>query len=232
MRASMIGRALIGTTLGVATLLAAVLPAAAADDPPPLTPAQAALFDSNHLKGITRPVKLEYAFKHQGGTGDFDDIVTADVRNVRPDGHKDVWVQFLTGTHRMNFPPAMDFQGNPLLMYFLEHDVVEMEQATGGTSAYFRNRIRAAFLDADMHETKVAIGDGQSCEGHEIVIEPFRTDPHLAGFPAFRDKTYHFTLCDRVPGTIYRISTAVPTVGNGISGAFEEAMTYEGEAAP
>lgn len=223
----MIARALIGTTLGLAAVLASVS-LARAEDPPALTPAQVALFESDHLKGITQPVRLEYAFKHQGGAGDFDDTVTADIREVRADGRKDVWVQFLSGAHHMNFPPAMDFQGNPLLMYFLEHDVVEMQQATGGSSAYFRNRIRQAFLKADMHGTQVKI-DGKTCEGHEIVISPFRTDPHLASLPAFRDKTYHFTLCDRVPGTIYRINTTVPAVGNGVSGAFEEAMTYEGE---
>ncbi len=228
MSAPMITRALIGTTLGVSMMLAPASAPMAADDPPPLTPAQIALFESNHMKGISQPVRLDYAFKHQGGTGDFDDTVTADVRDVRADGRKDVWVQFLNGDHHMNFPPAMGFNGNPLLMYFLEHDVVEMQQATGGSSSYFRNLIRAAFLHADMHPADVPVG-GKTCEGHEIVISPFRNDAHLAQFPGFQGKTYHFTLCDHVPGTIYRISTTVPAVGNGVSGAFEEAMTYEGE---
>lgn len=230
----MIGRALIGTTLGVAVMLASASTSIAAQngqDDQSLTPAQVALFDSNHLKDITKPVRLEYAFSHQGGVGDFKDTITADIRDVRSDGRKDVSVQFLSGTRQVKFPPAMGFNGNPLLMYFLEHDVVEMQQATGGNAGYFRNLIRAAFLDADMHPTKVAF-KGRTYDGHEIVISPFRQDSHLAQFPAFRDKTYHFILCDGLPGTIYQISTTVPTVGNGISGAFKEAMTYEGEKTP
>jgi len=226
----MIRHALIGTTLGVACMLAPIAGPMAADDAPSLTPAQVALFESNHLKGITQPVRLEYKFTHQGGLGDFSDTVTADIRDVHADGKKDVWVEFLTGTHQMKFPPAMGFDGNPLLMYFLEHDTVEMQQATGGAQGYFRNRIREGFLQADMHTAAIKVGD-KSCEGHEIVIVPFRDDPHFSQ-SAFRDKAYHFTLCDAVPGTIYSISTTVPAVSNGVNGAFQEAMTYEGEQAP
>lgn len=212
-------------------MLACASVSSAAPDDRSLTPAQVALFDSNHLKGITRPVRLEYAFKHQGGAGDFGDTITEDIRAVHPDGRKDVWVQFLSGTREMKFPPAMGFNGNPLLMYFLEHDVVEMQQATGGSSSYFRNRIRAAFLNADMHPATVSF-KGRTYEAHEIVISPFRTDAHVAQFPAFKEKAYRFILCDGLPGTIYQISTTVPAVGNGNSGAFKEAMTYEGEQAP
>ena len=226
----MMRHALIGTTLGVAWMLALLAHAMAEDGQPSLTPAQVALFESNHLKGITRPVRLEYAFTHQGGAGDFTDKVTADVRDVRADGKKDVWVQFLSGAHQMNFPPAIGFNGNPLLMYFLEHDAVEMQEATGGASGYFRKRIRESFLHADMRPSEIAVG-GKTCAGHEIVIAPFRDDPHFAQ-SAFRGKTYHFTLCEDVPGTIYSISTAVPAVSTGVNGTFEEAMTYEGEQAP
>ncbi|MBV8535258.1 MAG: hypothetical protein JO128_06690 [Alphaproteobacteria bacterium] len=195
-----------------------------------MTQAQVALFESNHLKDITRPVRLEYGFTHQGGAGDFADKVTEDIRDVHSDGRKDVWVQFLSGTHEMKFPPAIGFNGNPLLMYFLEHDAVEMQEATGGASGYFRNRIRNAFLHAEMHPTDVAVG-GKACAGREIVIAPFRDDPHFAQ-SAFREKSYQFTLCDGVPGTIYRIATTVPDIGNGAGGAYQEALTYEGEQAP
>jgi len=225
----MMRHALIGTTLGVAWMLAPLAHAMAADDAPSLTQAQVVLFESNHLKDITRPVRLEYAFTHQGGAGDFTDKVTEDIRDVHPDGRKDVWVQFLSGTHQMKFPPAIGFNGNPLLMYFLEHDATEMQQATGGASGYFRNRIRNAFLNAEMHSIAITV-DGKTCAGREIVIAPFRDDPHFAQ-SAFREKSYRFTLCDGVPGTIYRIATTVPAVSNGAGGVYEEAMTYEGEQA-
>jgi hypothetical protein len=221
------GRTGIHDALIGAALLLGVVGAAHAEDPP-LSPAQIALFESDHLKGITRPVRLEYAFEHRGGSGgDYVDKVSADIREVHEDGGKDVAVDFLSGERRMNFPPVTGFHGNPLLMFFLEHDVIEMRQATGGAATYFRNRIRRAFLDgAEMHPVEVTV-DGGEQSGTEIVITPFRNDAMVERFPGVADKTYHFILCDAVPGTIYRISTAAGK--SAAPAAFEESMTYSGE---
>ncbi len=229
----MIARTFVaGTTIGLASLLASLPAPSAAEDAPRYTPAQMALFESNHMKNISRPVRLEYSFTHQGGvSGDFVDKVTADIRDVHVDGKKDVWVHFLSGPHEVDFPPAIGYRGNPLLMYFLEHDVTEMHEATGGAAAYFRNRIRESFLRADIRPTEVT-AKGQTCDGHEITVSPFRTDPNLTRFPAIQEKTYRFVLCDTVPGTIYEISTVVPEVSSGPGGAFKEAMTYENEQTP
>ena len=214
-----IHNALIG-----AALLLGFGTAAQAEDQP-LSPAQIALFESDHLKSITRPARLDYAFEHRGGSGgDYIDKVSADIREVHEDGGKDVAVDFLSGEHRMNFPPVTGFHGNPLLMFFLEHDVIEMRQATGGAATYFRNRIRRAFADgAEMHPVEVTV-DGRTQSGTEIVITPFRNDAMVERFPGVADKTYHFILCDAVPGTLYRISTAVGKAA--APGAFEESMTY------
>ena len=223
--------ALIGTVLA----LGIAAPAAAADDqPPPLSPAQVALFESDHLKSITKPVRLDYAFEHHGGTGDFTDKVSETIREVHEKGGKDVAVEFLSGEHQMGFPPVNGFHGNPVLMYFLEHDVVELRQATGGATTYFRNRIRRAFLDgATMHPTEVTVG-GKTQAATEIVITPFRNDAQIVRFPGVAEKSYRFVLCDAVPGTIYQISTSVPKPtqpagGAGAVAAFDETMTYSGE---
>jgi hypothetical protein len=206
-----------------------VLGRASLADDPPLSPAQIALFESNHLQDIAKPVVLEYAFRHVGGVaGDFDDKVTADIRSVHPDGRKDIWIDFLTGPHHMNFPPALGFNGNPVLMFFLEHDVTEMGEATGGAAQYFRNRIRRAFVDqAEIHPVDITV-DGKPEKATEIALAPFRGDPHLEQFPAFREKTYHFILADSVPGRLYEISTTLPS-RNETKNSFEEAMTYRSE---
>lgn len=223
----MAGRTGIHNAVIGAALFLGLVTAAHAEDQP-LSPAQVALFESDHLKSITRPVRLEYAFEHRGGAaGDYVDKVSADIREVHEDGRKDVAVEFLSGEHRMNFPPAMGFHGNPLLMFFLEHDVVEMRQATGGAATFFRNRIRRAFVDgAEMHPVEVTV-DGRKQSGTEIVITPFRNDALVERFPGVAEKTYRFILCDAVPGTIYQISTAVGK--SAVPSAFEESMTYSGE---
>ena len=220
--------------LGVALALGVVGPAAAADDqPPPLSRAQIALFESDHLKSITKPVQLDYAFQHHGGAGNFDDKVSETIHEVHDNGSKDISVAFLSGERQTNFPPVSGFHGNPVLMYFLEHDVMELHQATGGASLYFRNRIRRAFFDgAEVHPTEVTV-DGKMKAATEIVITPFRNDAQIARFPGVTEKSYRFVLCDAVPGTIYQISTSVPKPSapsnEAASAAFAESMTYTGE---
>jgi hypothetical protein len=212
----------------VVAALAAALSSARADDPP-LSPAQIALFQTEHLRDIAQPMVLEYAFHHHGGPGgDFDDTVTADIRELHGDGGRDVWIDFLSGAHHVNFPPALGFHGNPLLMFFLEHDVVEMRDATGGAAQFFRNRVRQAFVDrAEMHPVAI-IFDGQKRSATEIVLAPFRADPDLTRFPVFAEKTYRFILSDAVPGRVYQISTTLPAA-DPASGAFEDSMTYRHE---
>jgi hypothetical protein len=217
-----------GLVAMVAAAMAAALSSARADDPP-LSPAQIALFQTEHLKDIAQPVVLEYAFHHHGGpSGDFDDTVTADIRTINGDGGKDVWIDFLTGAHHVNFPPALGFHGNPLLMFFLEHDVVEMRDATGGAAQFFRNRVRQAFVDrAEMRPVEITV-DGQKRNATEIVLAPFRNDPDLTRFPVFAEKIYRFILSDAVPGRFYQISTTLPAT-DAATGAFEESMTYRDE---
>jgi hypothetical protein len=213
--------------LAAAALMLCAAPVAGAD--PPLSPAQIALFESDHLKDIRHPVVLDYRFHHHGGSqGDYDDKVRAEIRAVHPDGRKDVWIEFLSGERRTELPPAMGFSGNPLLLYFLEHDAEEMHTVTGGSVQYFRNRISESFADrAAIHAIEVKEG-GAVVKATEIEVSPFRNDPHLARFPALAGKTYHFILSDAVPGSVYQISTTLAAPGDG-DGAFEEQLTYAGE---
>ena len=220
----------MGRKLGIVLGLAAVAwggNAASAD--PALSPAQVALFESNHLQAIERPVVLDYTFDHRGGPGgDFSDKVAADIRAVHPDGSKDVWIDFLGGERRHELPPAKGFEANPLLMFFLEHDVQEMQAATGGAPQYFRNRLSEAFADrASLQKIELKV-DGKPLAATEIEVTPFRDDPHLANFPAYAGKTYRFILSDAVPGSLYQITTTLAAAGNP-SAISEERLTYAGE---
>jgi hypothetical protein len=221
-------RPLGGLVLGAVAILLLTVSGTRADDPP-LSRAQIALFESAHLKNIAKPVVLEYAFhRHGGPAGDFDDTVSAEIRTIHQDGKKDVWIDFLTGEHHLAFPPALGFSGNPLLMFFLEHDVVALHEATGAATQYFRTRVRQAFVDrAEMRPIAITL-DGQKRAGTEIVLMPFHGDGNLARFPALAERTYRFILSDAVPGGLYQISTSVTASGDA-PGLFEESMTYRDE---
>lgn len=222
-RAGMIFGLLLGTAVAAANV-------ARAADTRPLSPAQIALFESNHLKNVNRDTVLDYSFEHRGGaSGDFQDKVTARIGKTESDGKKEIAVTFLTGNRQLQLPAVSQFSGNPLLMAFLQHDVMQMKEATGGSELYFRNRIREAFVDrAKIAPTEIIL-DGKKVPAQEIVIKPFPGEVHMDQFPDFIEKTYRFVLSDAVPGTIYRISTSVPKPETGAKKPFEETLTYVGQ---
>lgn len=204
-----------------------------AQDAPPLSPAQVALFESDHLKSIGQPERLEYRFRRESVAGAADpgaaysDRVALDVR-PRNDGKKDVWVDFLSGEHHMPFPPLMGFKGNPVLMYFLEHDVEEMNRETGGAATYFRNRIRQAFVDrAQLKSVQIPHGD-TTVPATEITLVPFKDDPNLAAFPGVPEKRYRFLVSDAVPGSIYEIDATVPGTDGGAP-KLRDSMIFDSE---
>jgi hypothetical protein len=205
--------AMLGTLLLVAAALGVPLPTRAADQPPKLSPAQTALFATNHLAAIRRPETLDYAFRHDGAEP-YGDTVSLSVRAVHADGSKDVAVDFLSGNRRVEMPEVTGFHGNPLIMYFLEWDVRAMQRATGGAAVYFRNRIRDAFAEARTEDATITT-DGRPQPATVIVVQPYLHDPEIARFAGLRDKTYRFVLAKAVPGMVYEIGATVPAADKG-----------------
>jgi hypothetical protein len=196
-----------------------------AADQPPLSAAQVALFESDHLAEITSPAILDYNFQHVGSEP-YEDNVVLMLSGVHNDGSKDVSVEFLTGEHRMEFSPVSRFHGNPLIMYFLEWDVRGMHKLTGGSALYFRNRIREAFADqAEIADTWITV-NGRTEPATAITLQPYQHDPGIERYAAFRDKSYRFVLSPAVPGRIYEIEASLPANPAGAE-AVVDRMTYK-----
>jgi len=223
---------LLGLALGATMLLAADC-FAADNDTRPLSPAQIALFESDHLGSIRRAERLEYRFAREAAAANADDAcsytdrVDIDVR-PRADGGKDVWTDFLSDERHVPFPPLMDFHGNPVVMFFLERDVGEMHRLTGGTATYFRNRIRQAFVDQAQVTAIELQRDGKAVPATEITLTPFAQDQHVAVFPGLAEKRYRFVLSESVPGRIVEIRSEAPSKTGQFSTT--ETMTFVGEA--
>ena len=117
----------------------------------PVLPARAdtvaqKLFAADPMRAIKAPVKLEYDFAMRGATIDppFTSHVEMDVRTVRPDGTKEVWFDMFEGANRRAFGPVSANDQNPLVIVFLQRDVAEMQNLTGGAAGYFQTQIRRA----------------------------------------------------------------------------------------
>ncbi len=210
----------------LAALWAVGLPSAglAAED---YSAAQAALFGTPHLQNVTRPLSLRYDFRRSGTQGQgFTDRVEATVTEVLPDGKKNLEFQFLTGERERRFAPIEGFRGNPVIMLFLQRDVEEMSEATGGGQSYFRNRIRHAFrAGAEVDEVPFE-SEGRQLTATRVTIRPFEKDPKRERMAGGASKTYEFLLSSEIPGGLYRIRTVVPSPDEGAAPLLVETLTY------
>ena len=172
--------------------------------------AERLLFMSSQLKGIKLPTTLNYSFRKSGSMEEgFDDKVGVSF-GPQPDGKCCAGKgSFLSGSRAVPMPDVEGGEGNPVTMYFLEHDVREMQRLTKGSQTYFRKRIRMAiFNGATVRDVSLPY-KGRAVDGKEITITPYRDDPNSQKFEKLLGKTYQFLLSDAVPGSVYAIRTRV-----------------------
>ncbi len=186
---------------------AVALPAFAAED---YSPAERALFMTNHLASTKPPTTLRYSFSHAGSEdAAFEDKVAVKLKAAAGGKCCAAEAEFLTGARKLALPEVEQAEGNPALLYFLERDVREMNRLTKGQQNYFRKRIRmAVYQGATIQDVTVSY-QGKSVPAREISIAPYTDDPLRARFEKYAGKTYVFTLSDAVPGGVVAIRTRV-----------------------
>lgn len=230
------GRALVthlyhlGRAAWIYTALLAIWSCAFAADEP--SKAEILLFQTDHLASLGSTSRLSYEFQKQGILEPgFDDRVEI-VVNAR-DGKKSVSTNYLSGSHKSDFPAVDDAQGNPVLMYFLERDIREMQRLTGGHWVFFKKRIRLALADDAVVRPVSFLYDGAEVKGQEVKITPFASDALRPKFEKFADKYYVFTLSDAVPGGVYQMRAVVPpekTTAGAEKPLMEETLTLSNVA--
>lgn len=180
-------------------------PAAPADQS---SAAEQLLFESDHLAGLDGVSQLTYRFVHEGDEAYTDRITLALTRDehglhVMPD--------FLSGDRHIGFPGVDGAHGNPLLLYFLEADLRDMQRQTQGKAEFFRRVVRRALAAPDL---KVEDGDisldGRQLHVQRVKFYPYHSDPRSAErYPDLRDKVYEFVFSDAVPGRIVSLQSSV-----------------------
>jgi hypothetical protein len=212
--------------LACSALMLPAQPSAAADD---VSPAEKALFVTNHLATLKPPTTLRYSFRKSGSLEEgFEDKVSISLR-AQSDGRCcAAAAEFLSGSRRLALPEVESAEGNPVILYFLERDIREMQRLTKGQPNYFRKRIRmAVYQGATMNETSVGYL-GHSVAARQITVAPYVDDPLRARFETLAEKRYVFTLSDQVPGGVVSIRSQVD--GTGAPPLLVEEMTLEGAA--
>lgn len=193
-----------------------------------ISEAEQRTFLDNHLANVTQSETLEYQFKRSGGVdAAFEDHVVMSVRMRGGSEAKSVDADYLSGDHHVNLPRIDDAHGNPVVMYFLEADVRDMNRRTGGAAGFFRKRIRLALAQAaEIHPVHFEFA-GRDVAGTEIRIRPYHGDPLRARLKNFEEKLYVLTLSPQVPGGVYQLRTDAPA-SDAAAPALEDVLTFTG----
>jgi hypothetical protein len=193
--------------------------------------AETQLFVSDHLGSLPDSTILAYAYAKAGSLeASREDSVRVTISPASPGSGRQVRVDYLTGAQRFELPPIGAANGNPVILFFLERDVREMQRLTGGQAAYFRKRVRMALADAAEIRPISFEFAGHPVTGQQITVHPYRDDPLRKRFGGLAEKAYSFTLSDQVPGGVYRMEAVVeaPGAGAGTPPLISETLTLLG----
>lgn len=219
------------TALLVSMLPAAALAAAPPDSEPkdpPLSPAQIELFETPHLKNVDHVATLQYRFERTG-MEPLVDKVSIRIAAIHDDGTKFVSFDFLSGEHHAFFPAVDDFRGNPLLMVFLQYDVLDMRQHIGVAASYFRNEIVRGFADQATVTQESYVWNGKPVPAERITLKPFAHDQRFEHLPAIQAKEYSFVLSEQIPGELAELAASMPADDSLHTPAWTERLTFTGE---
>jgi hypothetical protein len=187
------------------------------------------VFEAGLLAQVAKPTLFHYRYEMRGQDIEqpYTSHVDMDVREVAADGGKAVYFDMFDGANRRQFGPMAAREQSPLVIVFLQRDVTQMANLTGGAGGYFQQQIRRAFTEpADTGPVEVEV-DGQKIQATRVVIRPFKDDPNIARFPKFKDKSYEFIVAKEVPGGLYRLATIATDPADGHL-ILEESVTFAG----
>jgi hypothetical protein len=221
--------ALLAAGIVVATMLANA-PAHAAQD---FSPAEQAIFMADQIGGLKPPTTLRYSFRKGGSLEPgYQDAVSVALK-AQADGSCCLATsEFLTGAHKTTLPEVENAKANPVILYFLEHDIREMNRLTKGSQSYFRKRIRMAVYQGATVKPVSFRYKGQAVAGQEIALKPYADDPNRGRFEKLADKEYHFLLSEAVPGGVYGIRTQINAPAANAAPLVTEEMLIEGAEPP
>jgi hypothetical protein len=202
---------------------------AQADDS--FSPAEQMLFLSDHLSNVPKAMQIRYAYSKTGTLDPVSDgAVNLSVTAMPQGPGRHTHVDFLSGARKFDLPDIDDATANPVILFFLERDVRDMQRRTGGQASYFRKRVRMALAESAQVEPIQLDLKGRSVSATRISIQPFTDDPLKNRFRQLADKSYVFILSQEVPGQLYRMQTLAraPQAQNDAPPLLEENITFIG----
>lgn len=179
-----------------------------------ITEAEKLLFLNKHFNNIEIPKTLVYQYKGDGETISYTDkSVQIDLKH-NPDGLALTGVSF-ENKKREPLKNILNPQSNPVVLHYLEYDILQMQRLTKGQPNYFRKRIRAALAEGPTISTEKKEINGKVITLKKFSITPYATDPlrfsaGRAKYRRYSKKKYTFYTSDQIPGHLYSIEYEIP----------------------
>ena len=212
-------------------LLAAPVHAADEKD---FSPAEKLLFMTDQLGNLRLPSTLQYGFRKSGTLEEaFTDKVSVALTKGADGKCCAAHGEFLTGARKLALPDVEGgANGNPVLMYFLEREVREMQRLTKGSQTHFRKRLRMAIYGGATLRDLTLKYRGKDVKGREVTITPFLDDPNRPKYEQLATKEYRFWFSDAVPGGVFGIRTRVGGAAADATPLLVEELLIDGGTAP
>jgi len=226
----------VGFGLAVATLAGVAQGGAASapgTDRQDYSAAERLLFMTQHLKNVRPPVTLRYRLQRSGTLEPALDEKVSIALTARADGaccaaHTDFPSTAASSAQRLELPDLPAADGNPVLLYFLEREVREMNRLTKGSQSHFRKRLRMAAYQGATVKTLTLPFRGQPVAVREVSFSPYLDDPNRPRYEKLALKRYRFLLSDAVPGGVYGIHAQVPGADDKAAAALTETLYLDG----
>lgn len=170
------------------------------------------LFLEDHLTDTPYPARYVYEISKSGSTDDDSEeriIMTA--QNIAGSDAKRV--EFGSTKEVLGEPvdPVENARGNPLIMVFLQADVVDLAEETGGHWRYFQKQMKLALENAAQVEPVTVEFQGERVKGRRITLKPYINEQeHRSELGRYVDKTYEFIISNEVPGRVLEMRSTVP----------------------
>ncbi len=205
---------LLGTTIAGAGSVNSTSPKTGLNPKAEITKPEKLLFLKNHLQGL--PAKSTLTYKYSGD-GETMRNKGKKVELVFEKKDKKIIVTGFTqiGTKIKPIEKISNAVSNPIILQFLEADIIEMQKLTKGQPNYFRKRIRAALAEGPLIKQGKKQYKGEAIDVLHFSIEPYAKDPlrFEAGRSKYRrysKKKYIFYMSDNVPGYVLGIDYEIP----------------------
>jgi hypothetical protein len=195
--------------------------------------AERIIFMTEHLGTVQPPQTLNYRFSRHGSLeADFEDRVTLRLTPSAAGTCCTSEADFLSAERRLTLPTVEDARANPVILYFLEHDVRDMSRITKGQQNHFRKRIRMAIYQGARVETRALEYLGRPINARQVLITPYDDDPNRGRFEQYADKQYVFWLSDEVPGGVFGVASRMAAKDAGAEPLIVDEMYLEGATPP